>query len=62
MHLNQASLLSEELGARKGVEKWLELKPEIFLLKPLEFKYKKLFLYRQSRTKQVGFIQQPRET
>ena len=57
--------LKKELGVKtpfEAVEKWYELKPELFLEKPLEFKNKILLLHHQTKSKQVGFTQQPCET
>jgi transposase-like protein len=57
--------LKKELGVKtpfEATEKWFELKPEIFLEKPLEFKNKILLLYYQTKLKQDCFIQQPCET
>ena len=57
--------LKKELNIKtpfEAVEKWYELKPEIFLQKPLEFKNKILLLSHQTKTKQVCFTQQPGET
>ena len=47
--------LKKELGVKtpfEAVEKWYELKPEIFLQRPLSFKEKILNLHHQSKTKQ----------
>ncbi len=57
--------LKKELGVKtpyEAVEKWYELKPEIFLQKPYELKNKLLLLYHQTKSKQVCFTQQPCET
>lgn len=57
--------LKKELGVKtpfEAVEKWYELKPEIFLEKPLQFKNKILSLHNQTKSKQVCFTQQPCET
>ncbi len=42
----------------KAVEKWFELKPGLFLQKPLEFKTKMLLLNHQIKSKQVSLTQQ----
>lgn len=57
--------LKRELGVKtpfEAVEKWFELKPEIFLQKPLEFKNKILLLHHQTKSKQDCLTQQPCET
>jgi len=58
--------LKKELGVRtpfEAMEKWYELKPEIFKEKNiLQFKQKVLLLYRQIKTEQDCFTQQPCET
>ncbi len=42
-----------------AIEKWYELKPEIFTEKPIDFKNKLLELYQDYYS---GFLKQPRET
>jgi len=57
--------LKKELGVKtpfEAVEKWFELKPEIFLQNPLEFKNKILLLHNQTKSKQDCLTQQPCET
>lgn len=57
--------LKRELGVKtpfQAVEKWYELKPEIFIENPLQFKNKILFLHHQIKSKQVYFNQQRGET
>ena len=58
--------LKRELGVRtpfEALEKWYELKPEIFKEKNiLHFKLKVLSLHHQTKSKQVCFNQQPCET
>lgn len=57
--------LKKELGVKtpfEAIEKWHELKPELFLQKPLEFKNNVLLLYHQTKLKQVCLAQQPCET
>jgi hypothetical protein len=45
-----------------AVEKWFELKPELFLEHPLSFREKILHLHHPSKSKQVSLTQQPCET
>ncbi len=57
--------LKRELGVKtpfEAVEKWFELKPEIILKNPLQFKNKMLLWLGQIKTKQVCFTQKPCET
>lgn len=57
--------LKRELGVRtpfEAVEKWYELKPEIFAESPLQFKKKVLNLKHQVSAKQGDLTQQPCET
>lgn len=57
--------LKKELGVKtpfEAIEKWYEIKPEIFLQKPFEFKNKLLHLQQIIKTKQDCFTQQPCET
>jgi hypothetical protein len=57
--------LKRELGVKtpfEAVEKWYELKPEIFYQHPFQFKEKILLLHHQTKSKQVCFTQQPCET
>lgn len=65
LYRRQASL-KRELGVRtafEAVEKWYELKPEIFKEKNfLQFKQKVLFLHYQTKSKQSCCTQQSYET
>ncbi len=57
--------LKRELGVKTpfdAVKKWHELKPEIFLENPLQFKIKRLTLSYYTKSKQGNFTQQPCET
>jgi len=58
--------LKRELGVKtpyEAVEKWYQLKPEIFVEKNIvQFKNKILLLQHQNKAKQVCFTQQPCET
>ncbi|MFB6307356.1 MAG: DDE-type integrase/transposase/recombinase [Flavobacteriales bacterium] len=57
--------LKRELGVKtpfEAIEKWYELRPEIFSEKPLRFKNKLLYLKRKTQAKRGSFTQQPCET
>ena len=57
--------LKRELGVKtpfEAVEKWYELKPELFLENPTQFKNKVVLLQHQIISNQVCFTQQPCET
>ena len=63
--LQKTGSLKKELGVEtpfEAVEKWYELKPKIFLQKPLEFINKILLLHHQTKSKQDCLTQQPCET
>jgi hypothetical protein len=64
LHRRHGSL-KKELNVKtlfEAVEKWFELKPELFLELPLSFKEKILHLHHPSKSKQVSLTRQPCET
>lgn len=60
-HLSENTVLKWK-DREEAVEKWYELKPEIFLEKPLEFKNKILLLHHHIISKQDCLTQQSCET